>query len=486
MDDHEEELLSTVTDGADSRGTKATRAELPSGTITFLFTDIEGSTRLLSRLGERYGSVLSDHQRLLRDAFSNACGREIDTQGDAFLAVFPRAKDAAAAALAAQRALANHSWPADVNLRVRMGLHTGEPAAVRDRYIGLAVHRAARICAAGHGGQVLLSGATYAILADDVLPDITFQDLGQHRLKDLDHAERIYQLLVPDLPRHFPPLRTLSRATSEALPQSELACKSADALPTAGRRALRVVVADDSVLLREGLSRLLADAGFDVVATAADADELLRQVGRAQPDVVLTDIRMPPAHIDEGLVAAMEIRRLHTNTAVLVLSQYLDPGYALRLLEQYPERVGYLLKDRVYDVAVLSDAIRRVAEGECVVDPTIVSRLMTHARTDGPFTALSARERGLFELAAEGRSDEAIARQLGITSETVEPKLRGVFAKLGLTGTLDELRRVVALLEYLRCGDKPVRTLYTRFVENADNRHGSARTSMEDHELTTT
>ena len=449
-DDCDDEVLSAVTDGAARRGNPVSRAELPTGTVTLLFTDIEGSTRLVGRLGEQYSSVLFDHQRLLRDAFADARGREVDTQGDAFLVVFPRAKDAVAAALAAQRALASHSWPDDMHLRVRMGLHTGEPAVARDRYIGLAVHRAARICAAGHGGQVLLSRATYAILADDVLPDMTFQDLGAYRLKDLDKAEHIYQLRVPDLPRHFPPLRTLSQVTSEALSQSEFVHESADATPTAAKRALRVVVADDSVLLREGLSRLLAEAGFDVVGRAADADELLCQVGRAQPDVVLTDIKMPPAHIDEGLVAAMEIRRLHTNTAVLVLSHYLDPGYALRLLEEYPERVGYLLKDRVYDVAVLGDAIRRVAEGECVVDPTIVSRLMTHTRTEGPFAGLSARERRLLELAAQGRSDEAIARQLGITSEDVEPELRGVFAKLGLTGTLDELRRVVALLEYLR------------------------------------
>src|SRR5262249_9488708 len=154
------------------------------------------------------------------------------------------------------------------------------------------VHRVARICAAGHGGQVLLSRATHAILADDVLPDMTFQDLGEHRLKDLDHVERIYQLLVPDLPRHFPSLRTAWQLTSEPLP------------PAVERGTLRVVVADDSVLLREGLARLLTEAGFDVVAKAADADELLRQVARAQPDVVLTDIKMPPAHVDEGIIAA--------------------------------------------------------------------------------------------------------------------------------------------------------------------------------------
>jgi class 3 adenylate cyclase/DNA-binding NarL/FixJ family response regulator len=343
-------------------------AELPSGTLTFLFTDIEGSTRLLAQLGDRFSEVLSDHQQLLRDAFAAAGGREIDTQGDAFLAVFPRAKDAVAAALAGQRSLATHSWPPDVDVQVRMSLHTGEPAAARERYIGLSVHRAARICAVAHGGQILQSRATHAILADDLLPDITFQDLGEHRLKDLDHAERIYQLLVPDLPRHFPPLRTISRLAPGQLTHTEFLHESTETPPSDGRRPLRVAVADDSVLLREGLSRLLTDAGFDVVAKAADADELMRQVRHAHPDVVLTDIKMPPAHIDEGILAAMEIRRLHPRVGVLVLSQYLDTEYALRLLDEYPERVGYLLKDRVYDVAVLSDGIRRVAEGECVVE----------------------------------------------------------------------------------------------------------------------
>jgi serine/threonine-protein kinase len=431
-----------------SQARRSRRAALPDGTVTFLLTDIEGSTRLLARLGERYTKVLSDHQRLLRRAFADASGREIDTQGDAFLAVFNRAKDALAAALAGQRALVTHPWPDGVHVQVRMGLHTGEPAATRDRYIGLALHRAARICAAGHGGQILLSRATYAILADDVLPDLTFQDLGEHGLKDLDRPEQIYQLLVPDLPRLFPPLRTVARSTSERLGLSDRALEPADALPVA-KRALRVVVADDSVLLREGLSRLLAEAGLDVLASAPDADELLRQIGRVQPDVALTDIKMPPTHVDEGLVAATEIRRLHPKVGVLVLSHYLDSDYAMRLLEEYPERVGYLLKDRVYDVAVLADAIRRIAEGECVVDPTIVARLMTHTRAVGPLAALSAHQRALFELAAQGRSDDAIARQLSLTSENVAPMLQEVYEKLGL-GEADELRRTFSLLEFLR------------------------------------
>jgi class 3 adenylate cyclase len=147
-------------------------AELPTGTLTFLFTDVEGSTRLLNKLGSAYADVLIDQQRLLRATFAQAGGREIDTQGDAFFVVFPRAKDALAGALEAQRSLRRHSWPEGVEVRVRMGMHTGEPGIAGDRYFGLGVHRAARICAAGHGGQLLLSQSTYSVLADDVLPDI--------------------------------------------------------------------------------------------------------------------------------------------------------------------------------------------------------------------------------------------------------------------------------------------------------------------------
>jgi DNA-binding NarL/FixJ family response regulator len=218
---------------------------------------------------------------------------------------------------------------------------------------------------------------------------------------------------------------------------------------SAAKRPLRVVVADDSVLVREGLVRLLAEAGFDVVAGAADADELLLEVGRVHTDVAITDIKMPPTHVDEGLLAAAEIRRLHPGVGVLVLSQYLDSSYAMRLLEDYPARVGYLLKERVSDIAVLSDAIRRIAKGECVIDPTIVSRLMNRARGEGPLATLSAREQTILALIAEGRSDDAITEQLGVTTDAYEAELQGVFAKLGLSGTHADLRRVVSVLRYL-------------------------------------
>ena len=183
-------------------------AELPSGTVTFLFTDIEGSTRLLKQLRDRYGEVLAEHRRILRAAFGEHGGQEIDTQGDSFFFAFRKATDAALAAGAAQRDLAAHSWPDGSEVRVRMGLHTGEPTVGDEGYHGLGVHRAARIMAAGHGGQILLSQATSSVLEDDELPGIRLRDLGEHRLKDLDRPEHIYQLDIEGLPVEFPPLRT--------------------------------------------------------------------------------------------------------------------------------------------------------------------------------------------------------------------------------------------------------------------------------------
>ena len=428
-----------------------TAPALPTGTVTFLFTDIEGSTRLLKRLGERYGEVLVEHQRILRATFEGAAGREVDTQGDAFFVVFPRAKDAVAGALAAQRELHRNRWPDEVEVRVRMGMHTAEPSVTGDRYIGLGVHRAARICAAGHGGQTLLSQSTYAVLVDDVLPDIRFQDLGEHRLKDLDRPERIYQLVVPDLAATFPPLKTLGEVKAEAIPfagrEQELVAGAAAALRS---DTVRVVVADDSVLLREGLCRLLADSGFEVVGRAGDAEELLQQVAASRPAVAITDIRMPPTHTDEGVLAAQQIRASYPDIGVLVLSQYLDSRYALRLLEDFPERVGYLLKERVSDVAVLTDAVRRVAEGECVIDPTIVSRLMKRQRASGALRTLDDEERDLLTLVAEGYGDEAIAERLGVSAGVVAGRVARLFLDLGLEEKPEDVRRVLSVLTVLR------------------------------------
>ena len=213
---------------------------------------------------------------------------------------------------------------------------------------------------------------------------------------------------------------------------------------------MRVVVADDVMLTREGIVRLLAEAGVDVVAEVDDAERLLREVRLKRPDAAIVDIRMPPTHTDEGLVAAQRIRAEHPRIAVLVLSQYVEPSYALRLLEDHPERVGYLLKQRVFDVAILIDALRRVAEGETVVDPTIVTRVFGRRRRDDPLTELTDREREVLALVAEGLSNRAIASRLFVTERTVEAHVKQIFLKLGLEVNPESHRRVLAVLAYLR------------------------------------
>jgi DNA-binding NarL/FixJ family response regulator len=213
---------------------------------------------------------------------------------------------------------------------------------------------------------------------------------------------------------------------------------------------VRVIVADDSMLVREGLARLLAEAGFEVIATAASADELLRHVERDEPDVTIVDIKMPPDFTDEGIVAAQSIRRDHPHVGVLVLSQYLDSRYAARLLEDVPERVGYLLKERVSEMAALADALRRIDDGECVVDPTIVKRLVQRRRQRGPLDTLTDRERQVLSMMAEGRTNRAIGSQLYLSGKTVEVHVRQIFQKLGLQQSPDDHRRVLAVLTVLR------------------------------------
>jgi DNA-binding NarL/FixJ family response regulator len=212
---------------------------------------------------------------------------------------------------------------------------------------------------------------------------------------------------------------------------------------------VRVVLAEDSVLLREGVARLLREAGFEVVGQAANADELLLKVRSYSPDVAIVDIRMPPTHTDEGLRAAQEIRERYPGTGVLVLSQYAEPAYAMELLSESAEGVGYLLKDRVSDVNDFCAAVKRVAEGGSALDPTVVSQLVGRRRRDDPVSELTPRETEVLELMAEGRSNQAIGERLFITPRAVEKHVTSIFGKLGLAAAAEDHRRVLAVLAYL-------------------------------------
>jgi DNA-binding NarL/FixJ family response regulator len=213
---------------------------------------------------------------------------------------------------------------------------------------------------------------------------------------------------------------------------------------------VRVVVADDSVLLREGIVRILADSGFDVVGQAGDAEDLIRKVSAHKPDVAIVDVRMPPTNTDDGLRAAQQIRADQPDTGVLVLSQYIEEGYALELLSENAEGVGYLLKDRVADVERFTESVRRVGEGGSALDPEVVAQLLGRRRREDPLSELSPREREVLELMAEGRSNHAIAEQMVVTERAVEKHVTSIFGKLKLPPTAEDHRRVLAVLRYLR------------------------------------
>jgi DNA-binding NarL/FixJ family response regulator/class 3 adenylate cyclase len=399
-------------------------SELPSGTVTFLFADVEASTALQQDSSVDYPAAVGLLRRLLREAVAASGGVEADAVGDEYVAVFSDARRAVEAAFTAQRALRDGDWPDGATMRVRIGLHTGTPTLDDEGYTGVDVVRASRIANAGHGGQIVVSRETLAQI--DGVPS---RALGDHRLEGLRSPESIHQLLADDLPRDFPPLRnTISMLGA----------------------GISVVLADDTVLLREGIARLLGDAGFDVVAQSDNPEDLLRHVAMHTPTVAIVDIRMPPTHTDEGLRAAAEIRDRFPGTGVLVLSQYVEAAYAMDLFATATRGIGYLLKDRVADIDDFAAAVRRVGEGGSALDPAVVSELFGRSRQVDPLEQLTPREREVLELMAEGRSNQAIADRLFVTPRAVEKHVTSIFSKLDLPATTDDHRRVLAVLTFVR------------------------------------
>jgi DNA-binding NarL/FixJ family response regulator/class 3 adenylate cyclase len=384
-------------------------------TVTVIFADVEGSTALLERLGQaRWLTWLAEYEQMLAESLARHGGTLVKALGDGHLLAFPSANAALRCAVEVQRALPLAGAP---DLRVRMGMHTGEPVALEDDLHGRTVVKAARIADLAHGGEVLVSGIVRELAETDadLEDEIWFEEGREVELRGLRG-------------RHLVLAAQWQR----------------------GDGPIRVVIADDSAIVRDGVAALLRECGVHVAGLATDPESLYREIERHRPDVALVDIRMPPTGTNEGLVAAEHIGREYPEVGVLVLSQYLELAYALRLVEGQEARRGYLIKDRVGEVETLLDAVRRVANGGCVVDPAIVERLVTRAGAGGPLAQLSEREREVLGLIAEGLSDAAIAERLETTREAVESDVDQIFVKLDLRDERAADRRVAAVLTYLR------------------------------------
>lgn len=411
-------------------------SELPRGTVTLLSVDLELSDGGAHLSSEAFADRMADHRRLVRAAVADAVGREVDVRGTQILAVFSHARDAVEAAAAIQRADHDRASRDGPSAGARVALHTGEPIVADGRYLGLDVHRVVKLCDAGHGGQILLSQTVKSLLRDDDLPG-ELVDLGELELRGLPRPEKVFQLSLTGLPSDFPRLKasTVPAAPSKA--------------KNPGQDALRVVLGEDTVLLREGLAVLLESHGCEIVGQASDPDELLLKVRSYTPDVVIVDLRMPPTYTDEGLRASHEIRARYPDIGVLVLSQYVEPAYAVELVAESAAGVGYLLKDRVNDVAEFVSALRRVAAGGTAFDPEVVSQLVGRRAREGVLDPLSPREREVLALMAEGRSNHAISKQLYMSARATERHVTSIFAKLRLPAGAEDNRRVLAVLAFL-------------------------------------
>lgn len=393
----------------------------PAAIRTFLIADIRGFTRFTADNGDDAAArLVSRFADVAGSAVAGHGGTLVELRGDEALAAFDSARQALRAGVELQ-SLCREATAADPSLPlvIGIGLDAGEAVAVGDGYRGTALNVAARLCGLAGGGEIIAT-ESLAHLAGAV-PGIGYAALGPRELKGMEHTVAAVRVEAID-----------------AAPDERAATR------------LRVVLADDAVLLREALAAGLEAAGFEVVGQAGGVAELLSLVERRAPDVAVVDVRMPPTHTTEGLEAAREIRRLHPRVAILVLSQYVETRYAIDLIRDDPSGVGYLLKDRVARLHDLSDAVRRVAAGGSVIDPEVVGRLLGRPRRHSPLDELTPREREILGLMAEGLSNQGIASRLGLELKTVEGHVGQIFGKLGLEPSTAEHRRVLAVLQLLR------------------------------------
>jgi DNA-binding NarL/FixJ family response regulator/class 3 adenylate cyclase len=405
-----------------------TEAGAPRGVRVFLIADIRGYTSFTQEHGdEAAGRLAKSFAEIVRTGVEGHGGTLIELRGDEALVAFDSPRDAIVAALDLQSRFVDEALEdSDLPLFVGIGLDAGEAVAVGDGFRGGALNLAARLCSLAGPGEILASREVIHLAR--AVDGVTYVERGEAQLKGLAD-----------------PVHVIKVVSSAEDPADRLAGTTVVRAPS-----LRVVLADDSILLREGVARLLTDAGFTVAAQAGDAEELMRLVRADPPDVAIVDIRMPPTHTNEGLRAAHEIRAEYPNVGVLVLSQYVETDYAMQLVADGAAGLGYLLKDRVTDVQEFADAVKRVASGGSAIDPEVVSRLVGRARQASPLDALSEREREVLGLMAEGRSNQAIEHGLFLAPKTVEAHVRSIFTKLDLPPAPDDHRRVLAVITYLR------------------------------------
>jgi DNA-binding NarL/FixJ family response regulator/class 3 adenylate cyclase len=392
------------------------------GTTTILVTDLATSTEMLTRAGDDAGTeAITTHLRMVRGAIERHGGRVAKTLGDGVMALFESAYEAVLASIAVQQDVERAQRNSSDRIGVRIGCNVGEIIADDDSgnedIFGAAVVLAHRICAHAAPGQILVSDIMRMLIG--TRSNISFEPVGAVDLKGF--ADPVQLANVPWMPLpEIPPCR--------------------------------VVVADDAALVRSGVVRLLADEGFEIVGEAADAHALLELVNETRPNLVITDIRMPPTFTDEGLRAAATIRERFEGVAVMVLSQHIEARAAADLLDDHAAGVGYLLKERVGELDEFVAACRTVAGGGRVVDPIVSEQLLQTRGTgiEDPVHRLTERERDVLALMAQGRSNQAIASGLAMSPKTVESHVRAIFQKLDLAENQNDHRRVTAVVRWLQ------------------------------------